>query len=194
MGTLTGDCVRLRTGPSLEDAVTRYLYRGERVRVYELVGDWYRVTIEGKPGYVFSRYIALDADRPAVSDSVAAILDLARAQLGVSYVYGGASPSTGFDCSGFVYYTFTQNGYSMNRTASSQYRQGVSVEKADLEPGDLVFFASSGGWYIGHVGIYLGDGEFIHASSGGKRIMVNKLSDTYWSRYYYGARRLIGVE
>ncbi len=82
----------------------------------------------------------------------------------------------------------------MNRTASSQYRQGVSVEKADLEPGDLVFFASSGGWYIGHVGIYLGDGEFIHASSGGKRIMVNKLSDTYWSKYYYGARRLIGVE
>ena len=194
MGTLTGDCVRLRTGPSLEDSVTRYLYRGDRVKVLEQVGEWYRVTVEGKPGYVFGRYVALDADRPAVSDTVTAVLDLAREQLGISYVYGGASPGTGFDCSGLVYYCFTQNGFSMNRTASGQYRQGAGVEKADLEPGDLVFFASSGGWYIGHVGIYLGDGEFIHASSGGRRIMINKLSDSYWNKYYYGARRIIGVE
>ena len=70
----------------------------------------------------------------------------------------------------------------------------VAPDVPDLKPGDLVFFASSGGWYIGHVGIYLGDGEFIHASSGGRRIMINKLSDSYWNKYYYGARRIIGVE
>ena len=190
MGTLTGDCVRFRTGPSLQDSVTRYLYRGNRVQVLGQEGDWYRVLLDGKVGYLYSSYVTLDADRPEASEAAASILDLARAQLGVPYVYGGAGPS-GFDCSGLVYYCFTQNGYSMNRTASGQYRQGVDVAKEDLQPGDLVFFASTGGWYIGHVGIYLGDGEFIHASSGGRRIMVNKLSESYWVKYYYGARRLI---
>ena len=194
MGTLTGDCVRFRTGPSLNDAVTRYLYRGDRVQVLGKEGDWYKVLLDGKTGYVYSTYISLDADKPEASEAVSSILDLAREQLGISYVYGGASPSTGFDCSGLVYYCFTKNGYSMNRTASGQYRQGVSVSKEDLKPGDLVFFASTGGWYIGHVGIYLGDGEFIHASSGGRRIMINKLSETYWTKYYYGARRLIDGE
>ncbi len=194
MGTLTGDCVRFRTGPSLNDSVTRYLYRGDRVQVLGKEGDWYKVLLDGKTGYVYSTYVALDADKPEASEAVSSILDLAREQLGIPYVYGGASPSTGFDCSGLVYYCFTQNGYSMNRTASGQYRQGVSVNKEDLKPGDLVFFASTGGWYIGHVGIYLGDGEFIHASSGGRRIMINKLSETYWVKYYYGARRLIDGE
>ena len=194
MGTLTGDCVRFRTGPSLNDSVTRYLYRGDRVQVLGKEGDWYKVLLDGKTGYVYSTYVALDADKPQASEAVSSILDLARDQLGISYVYGGASPSTGFDCSGLVYYCFTKNGYSMNRTASGQYRQGVSVSKEDLKPGDLVFFASTGGWYIGHVGIYLGDGEFIHASSGGRRIMVSKLSETYWTKYYYGARRLIDGE
>lgn len=194
MGTLTGDCVRLRTGPSLNDSVTRYLYRGDRVQVLDREGDWYKVLMDGKPGYVYSAYVALDGDKPEASEAVSSILDLARDQLGIAYVYGGASPSTGFDCSGLVYYCFTKNGYSMNRTASGQYRQGVNVAKEDLEPGDLVFFASTGGWYIGHVGIYLGDGEFIHASSGGRRIMINKLSETYWTKYYYGARRLIDGE
>ena len=190
MGTLTGDCVRFRTGPSLTDAVTRYLYRGDRVQVLGQEGDWYKVQLDGKVGYLYSAYVTLDADKPEASEAVSGILELAQAQLGVPYVYGGASPS-GFDCSGLVYYCFTKNGYSMNRTASGQYRQGTDVAKEDLQPGDLVFFASTGGWYIGHVGIYLGDGEFIHASSGGRRIMVNKLSETYWTKYYYGARRLI---
>ena len=194
MGTLTGDCVRFRTGPSLNDSVTRYLYRGDRVQVLGKEGDWYKVLLDGKTGYVYSTYVSLDADKPEASEAVSSILDLAREQLGISYVYGGASPSSGFDCSGLVYYCFTKNGYSMNRTASGQYRQGVSVSKEDLQPGDLVFFASTGGWYIGHVGIYLGDGEFIHASSGGRRIMINKLSETYWTKYYYGARRLIDGE
>ena len=194
MGTLTGDCVRFRTGPSLNDSVTRYLYRGDRVQVLGKEGDWYKVLLDGKTGYVYSAYVSLDADKPEASEAVSSILDLAREQLGISYVYGGASPATGFDCSGLVYYCFTKNGYSMNRTASGQYRQGVSVNKEDLQPGDLVFFASTGGWYIGHVGIYLGDGEFIHASSGGRRIMINKLSETYWTKYYYGARRLIDGE
>ena len=194
MGTLTGDCVRFRSGPSLSDSVTRYLYRGNRVQVLDREGDWYRVLLDGKIGYLYSAYVALDSDKPVTTEAVSTILDLARDQLGIAYVYGGASPSTGFDCSGLVYYCFTTNGYSMNRTASGQYRQGTDVAKEELQPGDLVFFASTGGWYIGHVGIYLGDGEFIHASSGGRRIMINKLSETYWTKYYYGARRLIGSE
>ena len=109
----------------------------------------------------------------------------------MSYCYGGASPN-GFDCSGLVYYCFLNSGVKLNRTASGQYTQGVYVEKADLEPGDLVFFVSPGTWSIGHVGIYIGDGEFIHASTGSHQVVVSELSGSYWTSYYYGARRITG--
>ncbi len=193
-GTLTGNSVRLRTGPSTSDGVTRYLFRGDRVQILGTVGDWQHVLFGEEEGYVFAKYITEDKDLPEGSELVKSIIQTAKDQLGIRYVYGGASPGTGFDCSGLVYYCFTQNGQSIERTASRQYRLGTNVEKADLIPGDLVFFASSSGWAIAHVGIYLGDGEFIHASSGGARIMVSRLDEKYWSKYYYGARRLLSEE
>jgi cell wall-associated NlpC family hydrolase len=85
---------------------------------------------------------------------------------GVRYVWGGASPSTGFDCSGFVNYVYASCGLSVKRTSSLLYSESAKISKSELQPGDLVFFASPSGWYVSHVGIYMGAGQFIHASSG----------------------------
>ena len=110
-------------------------------------------------------------------------------------MYGGAS-SKGFDCSGFTMYIYDQYGYNLPHSATSQWNSstGTTVARADLQPGDLVFFcdpARSNGKACSHVGIYIGDGDFIHASSsrsGGVRI--NSLSESYYDGYYVGAKRI----
>lgn len=117
------------------------------------------------------------------------IINTAKQYQGVPYVWGGTSPS-GFDCSGLVYYVFRQHGIYLNRTAASQYQHGVFVSKSDLQPGDLVFFQNTYKAGISHVGIYVGDGKFIHASSS-QGVTISALSNSYWASHYYGARRVI---
>lgn len=120
----------------------------------------------------------------------AQIVATAQQYLGIPYKYGGASPSTGFDCSGFVYYVLKQLGYSPYRTTSSQYTMGTYVAKSDLQPGDLVFFQGTYKSGISHVGIYVGDGKFIHSPSTGKVVSYADLNSTYYVNHYYGARRI----
>ena len=122
--------------------------------------------------------------------TAADVINFAKQYLGVPYVYGGASPS-GFDCSGFTMYVFDNFGISLPHGATPQANYGTAIAKSDLIPGDLVFFASSSAW-IGHVGIYIGDGEFIHASSGsGYCIKISSLEESYYVRMYQCARRLL---
>lgn len=118
------------------------------------------------------------------------IVTYAQGFLGVPYVYGGTSPS-GFDCSGLVYYCYTHFGYSVNRTAASLAYNGTSVSRDSLQAGDVVLFTSSGGGYIGHTGIYIGGGQFIHAPRTGDVVKISSLSDSYYTEHYYGARRII---
>jgi cell wall-associated NlpC family hydrolase len=115
------------------------------------------------------------------------IITTAKKYIGVPYVWGGSTPS-GFDCSGFVKYVFDKHGIPLPRTAATQYGAGKSVKKADLRKGDLVFFGENG--RITHVGIYMGDGNFIHASSS-KGVTITPLNNSYWSVRYYGARRVL---
>lgn len=117
------------------------------------------------------------------------ILDEAKKYLGIRYVYGGASPS-GFDCSGFVYYVLKQFGFSPYRTPADQYNQGTAVSKADLQVGDIVFFANTAGRGISHVGIYAGGGQFIHSPNSRSTVSFSDLSSGYWADHYYGARRM----
>ena len=119
-----------------------------------------------------------------------AAAELAQELLGLPYVWGGSNPDTGFDCSGLVQYCYSKNSVSIERTASAQYRQGTQVEKSELLPGDLVFFAGTRGWYVDHVGIYIGDGKFVHASSGKGKLVIAELSNVYFAHYYYGACRV----
>lgn len=118
------------------------------------------------------------------------ILSKAQEYLGCPYVYGGASPS-GFDCSGFVYYVLKSLGYSPYRTPADQIKMGVSVSKENLQPGDIVFF-SGNGRSITHVGIYAGNGQFIHAPNSRSVVSYSSLVSGYWSEHYYAARRVSG--
>jgi cell wall-associated NlpC family hydrolase len=108
---------------------------------------------------------------------------------GAPYRDGGSDPS-GFDCSGFVQYVFTQNGVRVPRTVTEQFRAGRDVDPPAMEPGDLVFFTTvtSG---ASHVGISIGGDEFVHAPSGAGQVRVERLSAPYWSTRFVGARRVL---
>ncbi len=110
---------------------------------------------------------------------------IAKSYIGVPYVYGGTTPN-GFDCSGFVQYVYRQMGISINRVAADQARNGVYVAKEDLQPGDLVFFAKPGRT-IHHVGMYVGNGQYIHAPYTGRTITIENLT----RKDYYTARRIV---
>ena len=116
------------------------------------------------------------------------IVAKAKQYLGVPYKYGGTSPS-GFDCSGFVYYVFRNLGININRTQANMYAQGTPVKKSDLKPGDLVFFQNTYKAGISHVGIYVGNGQFIHSPSSGKVVSYANLNSSYYTSHYYGAAR-----
>ncbi len=117
------------------------------------------------------------------------LLNMARQYLGVPYVWAGRSPG-GFDCSGFVYFIFDQLGYGLPRMADGQFEVGIPVPRNALQPGDLVFFST---YEPGpsHVGIYLGNGQFIHASSGAGYVTVTPMANSYHRDRYIGARRII---
>lgn len=117
------------------------------------------------------------------------VIDYAMGFLGVNYVYGGTSPS-GFDCSGLVYYCYKHFGYSLNRTAAGLAYNGTAVSKSELQVGDVILFASGGGGYIGHTGMYVGNGQFIHAPHTGDVVKISDLSSTYYTNNYWGARRI----
>lgn len=121
------------------------------------------------------------------SPEASAILSIANQYIGVPYVFGGSTPS-GFDCSGFTRYVYSEAGIDLPRDAESQYSVGYSVSLANLRPGDLVFFSTYDAG-ISHVGIYIGDHQFINASSDG--VSVADMDSSYWSSRYIGAKRVM---
>ena len=120
-----------------------------------------------------------------------AVVEYAKQYLGYKYVSGGASPSTGFDCSGFTTYVYKHFGVTLHRTSKDQIKNGVAVEKSNLQPGDIVVFNGESNTSIGHVGIYIGDGNFIHASNPKGGVKITELSSSYYATRYVGARRVI---
>lgn len=191
-GWVDGTGVRMRASASTDSEVVRVTEDGESLDITGVSGTWYMVTAGGVSGYIRSDYVSLEEpEAGAVSSSGSIgsqIVEFAKQYLGTPYVWAGSSPS-GFDCSGFVSYVMKNFGYSVNRTAASMYSNGTAVDKSELQPGDAVFFASSSE-SIGHVGIYIGDGEFIHSSSGCGYVTISGLDESYYSRMYVGARRI----
>jgi len=142
----------------------------------------------------FAHLLAALEDPPSqipegVNVRVQSVLAQALAQLGTPYRWGGATPRTGFDCSGLVKYVFqTALGIELPRVSREQARGGQPVDRKELTPGDLVFF-SRRGKVINHVGIYLGDGRFVHAPRSGRDVTISKLTG-YWYQRFLRARRV----
>jgi cell wall-associated NlpC family hydrolase len=126
----------------------------------------------------------LPAGHPA-----AIVASVASSMVGVPYRYGGATPA-GFDCSGLVYYAHQQAGINVPRTAADQRRRSEKVPERNLRPGDLLFFDTS--WRSSHVGIYVGNGEFVHAPSSGKRVSRGSIKEGYFAKRLKQAGRLTG--
>ena len=116
------------------------------------------------------------------------IVKKAESFVGVPYRWGGSSPKGGFDCSGFTMAVYRLNGLNLPRSSVAQWKVGSPVNRSQLVKADLVFFTASGGKRVSHVGIYVGEDNFIHAPGRGKRIRVSSLSNTYFKRWYVGAR------
>jgi cell wall-associated NlpC family hydrolase len=136
-------------------------------------------------------------EQSAVAAVSAKVTDLRKSLLAVAmglrdtrYVRGGRDPSTGFDCSGFVRYVFAHAvGMQLPRNSASQFLAGLKVNRADMQPGDLVFFRTHGKHAISHVGIYISNGRFIHSPATGKSVEISSLKESYWAKRFAGAKR-----
>lgn len=188
-GRVNSDGVNVRSDASTDSSVLTTIEEDAIVTVNGLVDGWYDVTCEyGTEGYIRSDFLDLTESSSSNSDIAAT----AKQYLGTGYVYGGASPR-GFDCSGFTMYVYSQHGYSLPHSATSQWQSGLGTRVysiSELQPGDLVFFndpSRNAGRACSHAGIYTGDGQFIHSSSsrsGG--VIVSSLTSGYYNTYFVG--------
>lgn len=188
-GRINSEGVNVRSAASTDSSVLATVSDGTIVTVNGLVDGWYDVTCQyGTEGYIRSDYVDLTSSASSNSDIVAT----AKQYLGTGYVCGGASPS-GFDCSGYTMYVYSQHGYSLPHSATSQWQSGLGTRVysiSELQPGDLVFFndpSRNAGKACSHAGIYIGDGQFIHSSSsrsGG--VIISSLTSGYYNTYFVG--------
>lgn len=137
-----------------------------------------------------TEWLANSGDRPEATE----LVDFALQFVGCDYVWGGRDPSTGFDCSGLVYYVYRHFGYPVGRTATDQwyYKESWEVSLGGLRPGDLVFFSPTGSEDdITHVGIYVGDDQFLHAANSARGVVVDSIDNSYFTKNFLGARRIL---
>ncbi len=191
--------LNLRKEASTISTILRALPYGTVTTVDRVGPEWVRViTDDGVKGYVSAQYVSLRSVEE-VSRSAAAysnkgqeIVSYAQQFIGTPYVWGGTNLNSGVDCSGFVYAVLRDFGISVNRTSSGMASNGIAVEKSDLQAGDLVFFNSGGNSGISHVGIYMGDGNYIHSTDGAAYgVTITSLNSSYSARTYVTARRVI---
>jgi len=213
--------LNVRKTPSTSATRVAALAKGNQMTFVEVASqdsNWYKITTsKGVTGYVHKSYVEFHSTAKVTSSSssgsssssssasrgnssssssssskAGSVVDTAKKYLGVKYVYGGSSPN-GFDCSGFTQYVMKQHGVSISRTSKAQASNGTAVSKSNLAVGDLVFFSSStGSSSIGHVGIYIGGNQFIHAASGSKyKVVISSLSEPFYVSTYKSARRVM---
>ncbi|MEG0824938.1 MAG: SH3 domain-containing C40 family peptidase [Oscillospiraceae bacterium] len=208
-----GVSLNLRAGVGTASALLDSIPAYTALEIAGITNGWYRVVYNGNTGYVSSDYIRLSKDETgarndgkgleakskkaaaeAASTLGAQAVAIAKQQIGKPYVSGAKGPNA-FDCSGFVYYVYKQLGYSLNGGSSTQFRNyGTPVNSMnELQPGDLFFIcnpAYSGGNITSHVGIYIGGGQFIHASTVGGTVTTDSIYTSWYGGYFVGGRRI----
>ncbi len=195
-----GSTLNVRSGPGTDFDKVSTLHNGAVVTIVGVDSGWYKIQVDGLEGYVSSDYMVpcKDAAGSRGDDDTAAssgnlgqqVADYAQQFLGRPYVWGGNGPNC-FDCSGFTKFVYSHFGYILNRTATAQLSNGVAVSMAELQPGDLVFFYNGRvSTPVSHVGIYVGDGQFIHASTNSYSVQFDSLYSSYYSSVFVYARRI----
>ncbi len=202
---IQGNGVNVRKGPSLNEKVITTVNNGTEVRAesYDNNG-WVLISTHKYKGWVYKGYIGVDilpdemvsissgstgsSYKSPVSNRGNGLVDTAYSYMGIPYVWGGTT-AYGFDCSGFAQRVYADNGISILRTADAQFTEGISVGRNELQPGDMVFFTTYT-YGASHVGIYIGNSQFIHASSGAGEVTINSLNDYYYNERFLGGRRI----
>ncbi len=128
---------------------------------------------------------------PPASDTARSVVATARGQLGVPYRAGGLDPRSGFDCSGFIWWTYHQNGINLPRTTAEQATAGAAVPGNVLRPADILVFRTGSGMHGLHTGIYTGNGRFVHSPKPGATVREETLDIPYWRRNFIAARRVV---
>lgn len=205
------DSITPHAGPFAGSKALDALLKGDSYAEIDQKPGWVKVQLPSGDGWLPSETVTVTpapvlaivppiaAVAPAHHETIAqkisksgnTLLKKAMTYRGVRYRWGGTSRSSGVDCSGFTTSVFKSQGIDLPRTSIEQSRVGTAVAKADLKPGDLVFFRTSRSIRINHVGIYVGDGKFIHAATGAGHVMVSSLTEAYFARDYVTGRRVV---
>ena len=195
--------LNVRSGAGTSYSKLGKLEYKEKVTVLSTSNGWSKINYNGKTGYVDSSYLQstvpgsngnnANNNNNTVSTKANEVIAYAKTLLGKPYVWGAQGPNS-FDCSGFTYYVFKNKaGIVLPRTSSAQSKYGTYVSKSNLKAGDLVFFDTNGAndGNVSHVGMYIGNGQMIHASYGQKKIVIANFNDSYYQKAYVNARRVL---
>ena len=214
-GYISVQLANVRKKASTSSKVIKTLKQKSEVQVAGAEGDFSKIILDdGTEAFVASNLIVYSLDEISVlqqeqpqttsnnssnstqvytstgSSSGEGIVEFAKQFLYKPYVYGGTTPEDGFDCSGFIYYVFNSCGINLSRSCTTQAVSGTPVNKEDLQLGDVIFFNNTSSGAIGHVGIYIGNGEFIHAANPSRGVTTDTVNSGYYCTYYYSARRI----
>ena len=195
--------LNVRSGAGTSYSKLGKLEYKEKVTVLSTSNGWSKINYNGKTGYVDSSYLQstvpgsngnnANNNNNTVSTKANEVIAYSKTLLGKPYVWGAQGPNS-FDCSGFTYYVFKNKaGIVLPRTSSAQSKYGTYVSKSNLKAGDLVFFDTNGAndGNVSHVGMYIGNGQMIHASYGQKKIVIANFNDSYYQKAYVNARRVL---
>lgn len=192
---VTASTLNVSSYASTDAEILATLPMGSYIKVNWVEPGWVNVAYngDGLMGFVSADYVSVyEGAIPEFNYSAGqSAVEVAKQFLGVPYVYGGTSPK-GFDCSGLMQYVYAQLGYSINRVAADQMKNGIPVSREELVPGDLVgFYSSPGSGYVSHIGMYVGDGMMIHAPHTGDVVRFTSIDGSYYGSRFAGGRRII---